>query len=307
MTIMTNEHSIYVIVVCGALLNFLPFTLGYSLRNPETHLFPQYLKGLKSPQLTNSLVASLSMSFPILLDYFFDCLASLLKHFKVNTSFFLNHHDARSSVCFPFQEMIFFIVIPDALFLFWIIPYEKYDILAGLLSARDTMIIYSFLAYMVRYKNPIWTWWTTIPIIASILSANIILTMQLQFDDSFSNNIEILFSILLPFLVSTALLILTVNMIRWFLFVKRMAFSGKNENDIKFVLCTVCAVCYYIFILGDWLLFYAPKSTSPMWSSILGFNYLTMCSYLMAGSTVIISIVSSRLTRIESQESKVCL
>jgi len=298
------ENVLYCFVVCGALLNFLPYILGYSLRNPDTNIFPQYLKGLSSSQLTSSLVASLSISVPILLDGCFDYLARLLSHFKIKTIYYLNVH-TRGSDYVPFLDVIFFIVIPDVLFLLWIIPYEEYDILTGLLSARDTMFIYSFLVYMVRYKNPIWTWWTTIPIILSFMSANIILTVNSQIF-SLSANIVYVFSVLVQFIVATALLILTVNMFRWFLFVKRKFSSGKHEEeDIKLILNTVCAVSYYIFILGDWLFVYAPHSTSPTWLSLIGYNYLTMYSYMMAGIILIISVISSRLTRIEYHESKV--
>jgi len=103
-----------------------------------------------------------------------------------------------------------------------------------------------------------------------------------------------------------ALLILTINMIRWFFFLKSEFSRVKNEEVVgKLVLTTVCAVCYYIFILGDWCTCYLPRSTSPTWNTPLGYNYLTMYSYLMAGSILVISVFSSRLTRIESQESKV--
>ena len=302
--ISTYENLVYSIVICGALLNFLPFLLGYSLRDPETHLFPEYLNKLSSPQMTNSLVASLAISVPILFDGCFDYLARFLSHFKINTFYFLSVH-AKGLDYVPFREVVFFIVIPDILFLFWIIPSEQYDILGGFLSARDTMFIYSFLAYMVRYKNPIWTWWTTIPIIFPLMSSNIILSIQTQIF-SLNANIVYTFSVIVQFLVSTAFLFLTVNVIRWFWFVKKKFSNGKHEeDDIKLILMTVCAFCYYAYILGDWLLVYAPPSTSLSWLSLLGHDYLTMLAYFMSGIILVISVVSSRLTRIESHESKV--
>ena len=137
------------------------------------------------------------------------------------------------------------------------------------------------------------------------MSANIILTIQSQVF-SLSANILAVNSVLLPFFVSLALLALSINMIRWFRYVKLKYNHGNNEQeDIRMILCSVCAVCYYIFILGDWLIFYAPKSTSPTWTSILGYNYLTMYSYLMAGTILMISIISNRIIKKESLESKV--
>jgi len=267
-------------------------------------LYPQYLKGLSSSQLTYSLVASLSISLPILFDGLLDYLASVLVSFKINTFYFLNDH-ARSTDYVPFREMILFIVIPDALFLFWIIPYEQYDILAGLLFARDILFTYSYLTSMVRHKNPIWTWWTTIPIILPLMSAKIIYIIPPQIY-AFHGNIQNGFYFLAILMVSMALLILTVNLIRWFWFVKRRFSNGKNEEeDSKLVLNSVFAVCFYIFILGEWSICYLPQSTSPTWTTPVGYNYLTMYSYLMAGSILIISVISSRLTRVEYQESKV--
>ena len=256
---MAIENFIYYIVVIGALLNFLPFILVYFSRNPGTHLFPPYLKK-SSSQLTNSLIASLSISVPILFDGILDYLASAFSSLKLTKT---------SHYYFPFREMILFIVIPDVLFLFWIIPYEQYDILAGLLLARDTMFTYSNLAYMVRNKNPIWTWWTTIPIILPLMSANIIFTNVIPSQVfSLSGHIDNAFSLLVILLVSTALAVLTVNMIRWFLFVKREFAYVKNEEVIgRLIHFSVCAVCYYIFILGDWCICYLPKSISPAWTS----------------------------------------
>ena len=200
---------------------------------------------------------------------------------------------------------MFLIIIPNALLLLWIIPFEQYDILVGLLAARDTIFAYSILAYMVRYKNPIWTWRSAILIIACFMSANILLTVQSQIF-SLSANILVLNSVLLTFFVSLALLAFTINMIRWFRYVKLKYCYGNNEQeDIRIILCSVCAVCYYIFILGDWLIYYAPKSTSPTWTSRLGYNYLTLYSYLMAGAILMISVTSSRIIRKESHESKV--
>jgi len=263
------------------------------------------MNGLSSSQLTNSLVASLSMSVPILADWFLDCLAYGFSYFHFHTMYIFDIHSKGSNYAAPFREVIFLIILPDALLLFWFIPFKQYDILASLLGARDTMFMYSFLAYMVRYNNPIWTWRSVIVIVVSFMSANIILTIQSQVF-SLSANILAVNSVLLPFFVSLALLALSINMIRWFRYVKLKYNHGNNEQeDIRMILCSVCAVCYYIFILGDWLIFYAPKSTSPTWTSILGYNYLTMYSYLMAGTILMISIISNRIIKKESLESKV--
>ena len=74
----------------------------------------------------------------------------------------------------PFREIVFLLVIPDIVNLCWIIPYEQYDYLPGLIGLRDTIYIYTFLVCMVRFQNPIWNWTTTILIGFPFLAANIL-------------------------------------------------------------------------------------------------------------------------------------
>lgn len=74
----------------------------------------------------------------------------------------------------PFREVVFLLIIPDILMLFWIIPYEQYDYLPGLIGLRDTMYIYTFLVCMVKFQNPIWNQTTSNLIGFPFMAANIL-------------------------------------------------------------------------------------------------------------------------------------
>ena len=61
----------YIFFLFGAALNFLPQILGFSLIDPTTDEYPDFLKKLSGFQYGASVVASLTTTLPILLDYFF--------------------------------------------------------------------------------------------------------------------------------------------------------------------------------------------------------------------------------------------
>jgi signal transduction histidine kinase len=69
-------------------------------------------------------------------------------------------------------------------------------------------------------------------------------------------------------------------------------------------MCSIYAISYTIFILGDWLIYFAPQPINPDWSNV-GANYLTMYTYLMAGCTLVITVITSRFARLEAEDSKV--
>jgi len=69
-------------------------------------------------------------------------------------------------------------------------------------------------------------------------------------------------------------------------------------------MCSTYAVCYTTFIFGDWLIFFAPQPLTPDWTNV-GTNYLTMYTYLMAGCTLVITVITSRFARFEAEDSKV--
>lgn len=291
-----SEGFLYLIFICGALVNFLPVFLGYTLIEKDSGKYPQYLFDLSSFQFKGSIVASLAASLPLITEHVLDWISTgIIKANKRSQSRKFNQS------CLPFREIILLLVIPDLLFLFWIIPFEKYDYMAGLIGARDTMYIFAFLAFMVRLKNPIWTWRSSFSICFSFLVGNILVTVNSQVVNRSATYIAAA-SVLLPFFISLGFSNLLINSIRWLYYV--ITVEGLDKADeLRNSLCNVHVAFYTLFILGDWLIFYVPTVPSS-WTNT-GVNYLTMYTYLMAICTLFLTVLSNRLIRIEANEGKV--
>eukprot|EP01036_Dinobryon_divergens_P034638 gene34638-44781_t len=140
----------------GALINFIPLLCGYTLQDPTTNQYPDYLHELSDFTYSSSLVAGISSNFPILVMYLFDkCLTrmgycgSSSSNNKVDTP--------TSTVYVPLRESIVFLLLSDLLLLFWLIPYEHYEFIMLLLDARDTMYTFSMLSCLTKFSNPVWT------------------------------------------------------------------------------------------------------------------------------------------------------
>ena len=134
----SKNDSIYLLFVIGAVLNFLPQILGFSLKDPTSGQYPDFLQNLSSVNYIGSLIASLASTFPIVIDYVFDLVKSFgHREFQIDKK-------VESTYCFiPFREVALLLILPDLLYLFWIIPYQQYDYMLGLIGLSDTMYIYS--------------------------------------------------------------------------------------------------------------------------------------------------------------------
>ena len=297
-TLAHKDDAIYLLFVVGAALNFLPQILGFSLKDPTTGEYPDFLTNLASVTYVGSLTASLASTFPIVIDYVLDLMDNV-SHGEFKIYYRANHNDSAHNFI-PFREVALLLVLPDLLYLFWIIPYEQYDYMAGLIGLRDTMYIYSLMTYLFRFGNPIWTWSSTMLIAGSLMTANVLSTCGfLSVDPTFvTANVYILL-----FLVALGLLTLLVSLVRWFWYILTITPRSENEKRRNY-LCTVYAVCSTIFILGDWLIFFAPQPIEPDWSN-MGTNYLTLYTYLMAFCTVMVTVVTTRTNREDSKNTKV--
>eukprot|EP01037_Dinobryon_pediforme_P027022 gene27022-29753_t len=71
-TLAHKDDAIYLLFVVGAALNFLPQILGFSLKDPTTGEYPDFLTNLASVTYVGSLTASLASTFPIVIDYVLD-------------------------------------------------------------------------------------------------------------------------------------------------------------------------------------------------------------------------------------------
>jgi len=279
----------------GALLNFLPQLFGYSLLDPETNLYPSYLYDLSDIKYTSSIIASLASSIPIVIELLLDTLNGWFEQKGI-----ASERRKDMSVFIPFREVIFLLIIPDLLFLCWVLPYKKFDFMSGLVGARDILFIYSFLAYLGRMKNPIWTWHSTLLIASPFMVTNILLSFQTQIGPDYSSAV----SIMIVVLTSFGFLSLIVTIVRWLHYLRHCGSLDKSE-EMQNNLCSVYALFYTIFLFGDWILVFSPvypESWSP-----LGVDFLTFYTYLMAGCTLMTTVITNRFSRMDANETKVIL
>lgn len=294
-----KHYYLYLIFLTGAAINFLPYFLGFSLKDPISGQYPDYLVALSGFSYGASIVASLSTTVPIIFDFILEILLVRLRFETVEMQ------NPLLSFNIPFGEIVLLLIIPDALFLFWIIPFAQYDLIAPIICSRDIMFTFCFLSLMVKFDNRIWTSWTTVMIGGPLMLANILVSCSTLFLDSTEFQSTTL--ILTPVLISVGLISLTVTLIRWLYYMKRS--NGNNSESDKSrlkndILCTVFAVLLTIFLYADWILFYFPIPLSSPWS-IVGCNYLSMYNYLIAGCTLCVTIVVNRFTRMDAIDTMV--
>lgn len=299
---LTNDNSIYFLFIVGAALNFLPQILGYTLIDPTLGTYPDFLQKLSDGAFTGSLIASLASTFPIVIDYVFD-LINYISHKEWNIFTRKSINRSESTYKFiPFREIALLLILPDLLFLFWIIPNQQYDYMPGLIGVRDTMYVYSLLTYLVQFGNPIWTWPSTILIAASLMAANVLGTCSVL---SVDPNFLAANTYILPFLVALGLFNLLVTLVRWFWYLWTVTPRNSSEK-LRNDLCSAYAIFATIFILGDWLIFFAPQPIDPDWSNV-GAKYLSLYTYLMAFCTVMVTVITTRNAREDSINTKVIM
>lgn len=299
---MPYRNSLFFIFLAGAALNFLPYFLGYSLKDSKTGQYPDYMVALSGFNYGASIVASLATTIPILVDFGFDMLiTAIYKENKVTQN--------PMNINVPFREIVLLLIIPDALLLFWILPYAQYDLVAPLICARDTMFTFCFLSCMVKFENRIWTQWTTIMIGGPLMIANAMVSCAALVNDG---KFQASNRVITPFLISAGLLYLTTNLIRWYIYMfnsneKKIATESFDTDGIRAktdFFCTFFCTLLGIFLYGDWILFYLPLPTSSPWS-VVGSNYLSMYNYLMAGCTLCMIVVINRYARLDAVETRV--
>ena len=280
------NRLIFFFFFCGALLNFLPVLLGYSMIDSTTNSYPDFIYRLSGFEFTASLVASLATTVPIVVDQLFERFLRI-----VNFDGFINQED--SNIYVPFRETIAFILVPDIIILCWIIPFGRYDYLMAVLDARDTMYTYSILYCLTKFSNPVWTWKSLFLIGVPFMIANILTTFStLSSDLYFIENSGIASLIL----ICLGHFSLVVHVIYWIRYLYRM---DIRDVTIGTHLCSAYVLIVVVFLLGDWVPSYAPSKPGDPWF-IEGVSYLTCYSYLMASCTLCLTVISTRCAGIEA-------
>ena len=285
----TSNGFYLFIFVLGALLNFLPLVIGgYSMVDPVTKLYPDYMYRLSSFEYCASLVASLATTIPILSDYLFDRFLRLM-NYDENAS----KEEESSSIYIPLRETIAVLIVPDILILCWIVPFSYFDYLVLLFNARDTLFLYSFFRCLLKFENPVWTWKSLLLIGCPLMTNNVLISFAtLSTDTTFIEHAGTASQVL----ATVGLFSLSVNIIWWF-----WHFFHLDEKDvtIESYLCSAYVVLLAAFLFGDWVPLLLPTQPGDPWSAY-GISYLTCYTYLMAGCTLCLTLISTRCASIDA-------
>lgn len=306
------DRGTFMFFLCCSLMNFLPVFLGYSSVESASN---EYHYPLSSNEYQGSLIASLAASLAPFIEHILDWVVFVHKYLTtITSSSFLSSTPSSNGAinpprkkghhyCIPFREIILLLILPDVILLFWVIPQEQYDYVAAIIGARDTMYISSFLAYMVRLKNPIWTWRSSFIISFSFMICNILCTIKSQIV-TLSDSYLAFSAVMLPLSLTVGFFFLLVNATRWVIYIRRVDTEDKS-GELKHSLLNVYTAFYVIFVVGDWSQYYT-TSVPADWNRT-GVSSLTMYAYLMAGCTLCVTVLTSRLLRLEASETKVLI
>ena len=194
------------------------------------------------------------------------------------------------------------IVAVDILAMVYLIPYNSSSLFYAFFRFRDVFAIFVFLYQTHKLFPLIWTK-SIVLIISSLLVICIdiasICALGIPYNVQYflGNYVAVA-------LKSLAFLLLFIQYIRWFVYVFGTTHTTAMKSRID--LCTLYAISVFIFLCFEWSVFFAPSgSISSEWSSVVGKDYFTMYNYIIAGTTITLTIVTLRLARLETIESQV--
>eukprot|EP01041_Mallomonas_annulata_P002223 gene2223-4321_t len=251
-------------LLLGSLVPFIFIMLGYSLDVGDgfdlQDNLPPYVDALVHTFLYSSaLVTSISACAPMMLESILDFISGKKRN--------------ASSKYIQRREIFFIIVLPDIFIIAYLLPYRQFDILSAVLSVRDTLLHFAFLHYLHNLCPLIWTKVPLIFVASFIMIGNALghyLNMKI-------NDQAILIRLYF----------------KWFIYAAQIE-DIDTKRRMKF--CHAYAMLYGVIFVVDWLPGLIAGSDKN-WSFICGINYVTMTTYVSGASAMILSLVTSRLSR----------
>ena len=233
--------------------------------------------------------ASAASCAPLVVDYIADILSNAPK-------------DSFSNFI-PRREIFLILIVPDMIILIYMLPYELYDALNGLICARDAIFNLAMLSYLNALGPHLFTKKVIYSVAFLIMISNGLIAFSVVTNNPRNWNIM---TTAIICSMTIAFAILSITLTKWYNYVRQLK---VHEIEIHHRFCNVYAGVYMCFLLGAWLPFMIPDMTrDPSWGLYgvnYGVNYLSLYSLLLASCTVIISVMTTRLARYESNETKV--
>ena len=130
-------------ILLVSLLNFLPLCLRFSMKDPSTGQYPEYLDQIhQSGKVHDALIVFISVCMTMLIEVYSGGLFSSVV--MVEDPFM------------PRRKTVFAVVIPSALYLGVLIPLQLYEYLLSSFNMLDTEHVLVFLNYVNRVCPDVW-------------------------------------------------------------------------------------------------------------------------------------------------------
>jgi hypothetical protein len=304
--------SIKVVFFIGAILPFISFIVVNTGAIPKSFTDDDYLTTASNAfETLNSFQVTLALGFaigasgihvyckfcliffkfmiiilaPVFIDFVLDQISSSKTQW---TSY--------SNLITSLRLLVLLTILVDIFLLIYLIPYNEPYLVFACLIFRDILVTVTILYNMHTLFPTIWSKHVVLIIPFLLMISNNLATLTPKRN-------EVLNYVGIP-LQCVAFLLLFIQYFRWFIFV----YNNIHINEMKsrIYLGNLYAFSIFIFLCFDWSVFFVPTEDIPTtWSSFIGENYFTMYTYLIAGTTITLTVVTVRLGRIEIMENQV--
>ena len=276
---------VHTTILALCLSNCLPYALSMSINSATETSFNALTDRNIWILYLISLVISLAISAPILLDYILDA----TKEERLIQS---------EGVLIPRVAVLLGVIIPDLFILIVVVLFSHYEVLPAVVNIRDSLFVYGWLLYLNKLDSSLWT----LPIIRVIAFANacadILGTFSVYYEPTeFDPSVYV---VTLTCIVIAGLLYLFCRWFRYYCYE-----TSKDEAIVKKNNITNSYACAFVlFGLADWLIFFVPPDYVPLSFSTFGIGYLTVYTLVLAFSTLVVSVLMARLAREDGLATK---
>eukprot|EP01041_Mallomonas_annulata_P009280 gene9280-19259_t len=271
------------LVVLGSAVNMLPFCIEDSSFFSFSGFDGNISSDLKSINVQAPLIGCVAATVPVLLDLCLDYFSSRPELLHLSSYHFI-----------PKRSMFLAVTLPDLIILLVLIPYDQYSCLSGLINARDSLIICTFLSYMNKVSPEIFSRNLMIFVGACFQTLNIMDTLSYYIDDErwFNNLYIIIFCIL-----GVVALVLGYMYKKLMNNIREKGYKRFSLNDN---ICHTYAAFFPLYIAIDW---YFPTSMlqaveDEKWTTF-GQYFMTTYSSVLLFCAIGITILISRISREE--------
>ena len=272
------------LLFCGIIVSFYPLfrTMSFS---PSLNKDSELVIALNSICYLHSLVASVAIIAPTLLDYILD--------YMTNKDPLLNLHGS-----IPRGDLILALALPNILIYAMVLPNSYYQILPAISSARELFYLFSVLRYASKYI-PLASEYTISKffLVACFTIANVF--------ESFDPFFEM--GTLLVFGTETSPLHLACGVLKLIAFItflgicasffKRTKWSSEESNPTY-----VYMIVMLTFVVGYLIIAFTTSATR--WQDLQE-TYLVSYNFLMSGFTAVLLVLNERHIRSKITETEV--